>query len=347
MSTLLSLPIPTRRVFRLAFGMGLATLISYAFMPIFASTFILLVLFIMIPPMPPPDFKALLKLLTVLVISMSWGIFLGIILTYIPALGLLLFMIGMTFTIGLGLKKPELGIVSILFIVGQTIIAAITLKSSAMGVMMIFIMLAGFTFAFLMAWLGHIFFLRENKTEEFAKPIKSDSQWIPIRATIIMLPPFLLALQDLFFIPLLIKGSFLAQQIDTRDVKQQVKELMLATLIGAATTIILWNTVSLWPNLIFFALCLTLTVYLLACPLYQAWKSGYDFAFWQNALVTLIILIGPAVQDPTFSDDIQNKMWVRIALFLAVSLYSILAVQILDTLFNAARAPKKDKQWNT
>ena len=348
MNALVSLPIATRRVYRLAFGMGLATLISYALMPDFASIFILLVLFIMIPPMPPPNAKALLKLLLILIISTSWGIFLGLTLSLIPTIGLILFGIGMVFTIGLGLKKPELGIVSMLFIVGQTIVAAMSLTSASLGIMMMVMMLGGFIFAFFMAWLSHLFLLRENTVENFVQPVQSNSKWIPIRATIIMLPPFLMVLQDLFFIPLLIKGSLLAQQIDKRSVKQQVIELMLATLVGVTVTIILWNVLSFWPNLIFFSLCLTLTVYLLACPLYKVWKSGYDFAFWQNALVTLIILIGPTVQDPVFSDDIQSKMWVRIGLFFSISLYSIMAVNILDTLYTLWRNNKKTKtQWTT
>ena len=121
-----------------------------------------------------------------------------------------------------------------------------------------------------------------------------------------------------------------------------MKDIFLSTTIGAFAALVLWNMLALWPNVLFFSLCLMFTVYLLACPLYQAWKSSYNFSFWKDALVTVMILIGPAVHDPMLSDDIHSKMLIRISLLLLVSLYSILAIHILDTLYGVYKSNKKE-----
>ncbi|MFK7974804.1 MAG: hypothetical protein AB8C02_01625 [Halioglobus sp.] len=325
-----SLPTETRRVWRLAFGAGFATLVSYALMPDFAYLFVLLSVFIMLPPRPPPAFADLVKLLLVLVLSTLWGMALGILLSWIPALGLLLFFVGMTITLRFGLARPEMGVVSMLFIVGQTIIAAISMRSAQLGLVMMLVMLSAFVFAFLVAWLSYVFLLREDTVGEVQQPLPVTHTWVSLRAALVILPPFLAVLHDLFFIPLLIKGSFLAQQTNTKGAWQQARELLLATLIGSVATVVLWNILSLWPNLLFLSLCIAFAVYVIAGYLYGAWKSRFDFAFWQNVLVTMLILVGPAVQDPAFGNDVQQAMWIRIGLFFAVSLYTVLAVQLLD-----------------
>lgn len=335
MKAMNKLPIPARRVFRLAFGGGMATLIAYSFFPDYAYIFVLLALLIMMPPAPPPASKLLIKLLVILCIALFWGLCLGQIFIIIPSIGLILFMIGIAATIKLGISKPEMAIVSMLFVVGQTIVTVVSYQSSAVALTMIGMMMGGFIFAFALAWFSHLFFLRENTDMKPPDPDANDSHWVPVRAAIIMLPPFLMALQNLFFIPLLIKGSILAQQNDKRNVMIQARDLMLGTIFGAIMAMTLWNILQIWPSLIFFTLCLTVAIYIMACYLYNIWATRHGFLFWQNALVTLVILIGPAVQDPTFSDNIDQKMWIRVFLFLAVSLYNIAAVQLLDTLHDA------------
>ena len=321
-----------RRVWRLAFGVGLAALLSYALAPDMASIFVLLALFILLPPKAPPTMGELLKLLFMLVLATVWGMTLGLLIGWIPPLGILLFVTGMVFTLRFGLARPDLGIVSMLFIVGQTLIAVVSFRSVQLGMAMMLMMLCGFVFAFAVAWLSHVFLMRDAGPEILPVPPSIRDPWVPVRAVLVMLPPFFAALQDLFFIPLLIKGAFLAQQVNTDTAKQQAMELVLATLIGSAATVLLWELLSLWPSLVFLSVSLMLAVYLLACPLYGAWRSRFGFPFWQNVLVTMIILIGPAVQDPVFSDDVREKMWIRIGLFLGLSLYSILTVKLLDGL---------------
>ena len=333
-------PSAVLRVWRLAFGVGLAALLSYALAPDMASIFVLLALFILLPPKAPPALGELVKLLFILVLATVWGMALGVLIGWIPALGIGLFLIGMVFTLRFGLARPDLGIISMLFTVGQTLIAAVSFRSVELGVAMMLMMIGGFVFAFAVAWLSHVFLMRDAEPQVMPVPPANRDPWVSVRAALIMLPPFFAALQDLFFIPLLIKGAFLAQQVNTDTARQQAVELVLATLIGSLATVLLWQVLSLWPNLIFLSLCLMLAIYLLACPLYGAWRSRFNFLFWQNVLVTMIILIGPAVQDPVFGDDVREKMWIRIGLFLCISLYSILAVKLLDGLRGIALARK-------
>ena len=55
-------------------------------------------------------------------------------------------------------------------------------------------------------------------------------------------------------------------------------------------------------------------------------------SFWQNLVVTLLILLGPAVEDSANGKDVYAAFAVRMGLFIAVALYAWLAVYLLEQL---------------
>jgi hypothetical protein len=53
-------------------------------------------------------------------------------------------------------------------------------------------------------------------------------------------------------------------------------------------------------------------------------------SFWQNAGVTMFILLGPAVEDSASGTDVDTAFVTRMALFVAVTLYACSAVYVLE-----------------
>ncbi|SAL86388.1 hypothetical protein AWB67_07185 [Caballeronia terrestris] len=62
-------------------------------------------------------------------------------------------------------------------------------------------------------------------------------------------------------------------------------------------------------------------------------------SFWLNTLVTLIILLGQSVQDSAAGKDVYTAFAIRMGLFIAVTLYACLMLQLLDPRRRAPTPP--------
>jgi hypothetical protein len=91
-------------------------------------------------------------------------------------------------------------------------------------------------------------------------------------------------------------------------------------LLGIAT--------NLW---MFFWLILLFGVYF-ASKLYRLIRSRFPASFWLNVATTMLILLGPAVEDSANGKDVYTAFAVRMGLFVAVTLYAWLAVYVLEYL---------------
>jgi FtsH-binding integral membrane protein len=87
---------------------------------------------------------------------------------------------------------------------------------------------------------------------------------------------------------------------------------------------------NLW---MFFWWMLLLGVYF-ASKLYQVVPGRFSASFWQNVVVTMLLLLGPAVQDSASGKDVYAAFAVRMGLFVAVTLYAWLAIVVLEQLRN-------------
>jgi hypothetical protein len=85
---------------------------------------------------------------------------------------------------------------------------------------------------------------------------------------------------------------------------------------------------NLW---MFFWLMLLFGVYM-ASKIYQLIPTRYPASFWMNVGMTMLILLGPAVEDSNTGKDVYAAFFVRMGLFIAVTLYAWLAVYALEYL---------------
>ena len=85
---------------------------------------------------------------------------------------------------------------------------------------------------------------------------------------------------------------------------------------------------NLW---MFFWLMLLFGVYF-SSKLYRLIPSRFPASFWLDVAVTMLILLGPAVQDSDTGKDVYMAFAVRMGLFVAVTCYALLAVYFLEYL---------------
>ena len=75
--------------------------------------------------------------------------------------------------------------------------------------------------------------------------------------------------------------------------------------------------------------------------LYRLLASRFPASFWLNVAVTMLILLGPAVEDSDSGKDVYAAFAVRMGLFFAVTLYAWLAVSALEWLRERRRSPPR------
>eukprot|EP00494_Astrolonche_serrata_P011990 UN12089 len=118
------------------------------------------------------------------------------------------------------------------------------------------------------------------------------------------------------------KSVSLGQQSSFVTARSAGRELLGSTFLGGCYAILFWFALGLYTNLwMYFLLMLLLGIYV-ACKIYQVLPSRFPATFWTNTLATMLILLGPAVEDSANGDDVYKAFAVRMSLFIAVTLYA-------------------------
>ena len=344
-------PLSARRCYRLAFGVGLVTAIAYgAAMKLGFVSVLLAAMFVAVPG-PPVAVKAGFALISVMIFTSIWGLLVAEVILHAPDAGIIVIMAGIAIA-GVVATKPGKGLIATLMVLGNTVIAVIAYQSSATAVAVAKSLVAGVAIGVLISQIAHVFFPEDPRPAKppvaaaaAAPEDAGQSSWIGLRSALIMLPPVLLALNNpSAYIVLLMKGSALTQQVGTGSARAVALELVLSTALGGALSVLIWWVLSLWPGLFLFVMLLALVTLWIARPMYGAVKSKYRFEHWLNVLVTLVILIGPAVADADPSANIQREMLSRLLSFILLSLYAAGMVHLLDSFRERRRAAASDAE---
>ena len=136
------------------------------------------------------------------------------------------------------------------------------------------------------------------------------------------------------YLPIILKSVSLSQQGSVIEARHAGRELLGSTFLAGLFAILFWFMLDLVTNLwMFFWWMLLLGVYF-SSKLYQVVPGRFSASFWQNVVVTMLLLLGPAVQDSASGKDVYAAFAVRMGLFVAVTLYAWLAIVVLEQLRN-------------
>jgi hypothetical protein len=328
------MPIAAKRVFRLSLTVALSLAVSYGTaqtMPFIAPLFAFMLGAAPKPPMGP---KGLAGLLLVLTVMLSSGLLLVPLLMYYPATGLMLALLGLFLAnyVTLNLGKAPVGS---LLTLGIALISAMGLMGPGVAPLIIQALCINILVAVVCQWVVYPFFPEPagQAPPAPAPPQPAQSSWLALRATLIVYPGYLLVLANpAAYAPIIMKSVALGQQAETTDAKVAGRELLGSTLMAAALAILMWFGLKLAPNLwMFFLWTLAFSLFVIA-KFYGLLSSRYTPGFWQNVLVTLFILIGPAVGDTESGKDPYKASMVRLGLFVGVTLYAWLMLVFLEWL---------------
>lgn len=338
------MPIGARRTFRLASVIALSLAIAYGMgmpLPFFAPLFGLL---LTAAPAPPMGLKGLAGLTLMVTITLGVGLVLTPLLANYPFSAVLIIAAGLytSTVIAVALRKD---LVSALLTMGFTLIPAAGLVDHAIAVTVIQALLLGIGIAIASQWIIYPFFPEDPQRKTAASPPSVDAsltRWIALRSALIVLPPVLMAFSNpSLYLPMIMKSVLLAQQGSVSSARSAGRQMIGATLLAGLFAILFWFALKICPILwIFFLLMLLFSLYF-AAKLYGIIPSRYPAAFWQDVVVNLLILLGPAVEDSANGKDVYQAFAVRFCLFIAVALYAWAAIATLEWL----RGGRKTAAW--
>lgn len=322
-----------RRALRLAFGTAACLAASYGLgLPIpFLPP--VLTLFLLAMSNQPLTLKASLGLAVLAAVTTGGGLLLIPLLRYYPASGVLLVGLCLFLCFRRALHGGNL-LVSTFLTIGLTLVSAAGTRDFAIALTVIEALVKGLLLSGLAATLAHRLFPEPaGFAAAPARPLPDPEEgaWIALRATLVVLPAFLLALIDpASYVPLVMKSVALGQQVCETRARDAGRELLGSTLLGGLLAMGFWWALGILPHLWTFFLWTLLFVLLLARRLYRLTGTRQSPGFWLNSAATLLILLGQSVQDSAAGKDVYTAFAVRMGLFVAVTLYACAAVHLID-----------------
>ncbi len=327
------MPLPARRVFRLALVMALSAVaafvlgLKFSFMPPVMAVLLTAL------PLPPPRPKAVLVLMVVIVLTTGVGLLMIPLLLHYPLTAVLLVGLGVYVSAYLmvGLRQDALGI---FLATGFVLVSVMGVASEALARAMIEGMATGAAVAVFCQWLVAPLF-PEEPTPSLPSPSQNgtgQADWIALRGTLVVLPVWLAALHAPFtWAAALTKALTIGQQRSYDGARLAGLELVGSTFTGGLLAVVFWLLLGILPNLwILFLLALLAGLYG-GGKLFGVLPSRFPATFWSNSLVTMWILLAPAVSDSEVGKDVYQAFFQRFMLFLGVTLYAWAALVLLES----------------
>jgi hypothetical protein len=322
-----------KAVLRLAIGVGLAVLIAYGLaLPLPFVPCVLTVLLLSKPGPPIPFVKGAVLALVIAALLVAGVLMVPILENYavtgVVLTGALLYAV---FFAGARRANPLTIIlviaIALIPVAGVADQALVTVLSVAFGV--------GLGTGVLVGGISHVFFPDAPAPATVASTPASVSQeeasWAALQATLVLMPVFVLALTNPdLYLAAIIKTAMLGQQANSTSARSAGRELVGSTLMGAWMATLVWLGLSMRPNLWMLMLWLVAAALWAGAKLFGVRRTSFPPSFWSNALVTMLILLGPGIEDAAVGKDVYSASATRVALFIAVSLYAWATVWVLE-----------------
>ncbi|TGD72685.1 DUF2955 domain-containing protein [Mangrovimicrobium sediminis] len=334
------MPLAARRSYRLAFTAGLALALGYALGLTIPYLPPILALLLGAKPAPPPGAKQTLVLSLFLALALGIGLLIGPLLQFAPVPALLIVACGLFFSNRLAILKGKEAPATLLAF-GFTVITAASAVSQALASAIIAAMVVGIVVTVVSQWLLYPLFPEDPGPPPPAPPAPDVAQgdWLCLRATLIVMPAFLIAMSNVaLYLPFLVKSILLGREATQVRLRQANRELLGSTALGGLCAVLVWFCLGLAVNLWFYTGWVTLVCLVLGGATFGALRSRLAPTFWINTMTTMLILLGAAVQDSANGRDVYQAFAVRMALFFAVTLYALLAMHLLEWWRGAPRA---------
>jgi hypothetical protein len=322
-----------KAVLRLAAGLGLAVLVAYGLaLPLPYALCVMASLVLCKPGPPIPLFKGVVMALVVAAVVAAGVLMVPILENYawagVVLTGALLYVVFLPGAGGGGAQATILAM-------AVTLIPVAGVAEQALGPLLGLTLALGIGTGVLVSNASHALFPEAPAPARKAAtpaPLNRDAaNWTAVRATLVVMPVFVLALTNpAFYLAAIMKAVALGQQAGSTSARSGGRELVGSTLMGAWMAALLWAGLSLRPNLWMLMLWMAAAALWAGARLFRTRPTALPPSFWRNALVTMLILLGPAIEDSDAGKDVFSASAMRVSLFIGVALYAWATVWALE-----------------
>jgi hypothetical protein len=328
-----------KAVLRLAIGLGLAVLLAYGLaLPVPYAVCVMAVVVLCKPGPPIPFLKGVVAAIVIAAL-MAAGVLMVPILEHYAVTGIVLTgaLLYAVFFSGRGSANPQTTILAIAI----TLIPVAGVAEQALAPLLGVTLALGIVTGVLVSSASHALFpenaVPAHKAATPASVSRESANWMAVRATLVVMPVFVLALTNpAFYLPTIMKAVALGQQACSTSARSAGRELVGSTLMGAWMAALVWFGLSLRPNLWMLMLWMVAAALWAGARLFGVKATSLPPSFWRDALVTMLILLGPAIEDSANGKDVFSASVVRVGLFVGVALYAWATVWVLE-LWRASR----------
>ena len=328
-----------KAVLRLAIGLGVAVLIAYGLALPLPYVVCLLAVLVLCKPEPPLPLLKAAVVAALLALLLVAGVLMVPLLENYPLSGVLLTGVVLhgLFFFGLRSGSP----VTVILVVSFTLVPVAGVAEQGLVTIISVALAAGIAVGGLASSISHAFFPdAAQPARKAAKPpgvSRAAANWIALRGMLVVMPVFVLALTNpSFYLAAIMKTVTLGQQACTTDTRSAGRELVPSTLMGAAMALVVWFGLSLWPSLWMLLCWLMAAAFWAGVRLYGVRATRFSPSFWNSALITMLILLGPAIEDSANGQGVLAASAVRVGLYVAVAAYAWAIVWALER-WRAAR----------
>ena len=322
-----------KAVLRLAVGLGLAVFIAYGFA--LPAPFVVCVLAVLLlsKPGPPIPFLKGAVLAFVIAALLAVGILMVPVLEHYAVSGVVLTGVLLYAVLFAGARRANP--LTIFLVIALTIIPVAGVAEQALGTALAAAVGVGLATGVLVGLVSHALSPDAPAPADVsATPATVSSEaarWIALQTTLVVMPVFVLALTNpALYLATIMKTVTVSQQASSLDARSAGRELVGSTLMGAWLATLVWFGLSVRPNLWMLALWLMATTLWVGRRMFGVKPSRFAPTFWSNALVTMLILLGPAIEDAAVGKDVYSASATRVALFVGVALYAWATVWALE-----------------
>jgi hypothetical protein len=322
-----------KAVLRLAIGVGLTVLIAYGLA--LPAPFVICVMTVLLlcKPGPPIPFPKGALMAVVIAALLAAGVLMVPILENYAVTGVMLtsVLLYVVFFAGARSANP----LTIILVIAFTVIPVAGVADQALGTVLSVAVGVGLGTGVLVNGFSHAFFPDApgpvNIAAAPATVSPETASWKSLQATLVVMPVFLVALTNpAFYLPAILKTVTVGQQAGSTSARSAGRELVGSTLMGAWMATLVWFGLSLRPNLWMLMLWMMAAALWAGAKLFGIKPTSFAPSFWSNALVTMLILLGPAIEDAAIGKDVYSASATRVALFVAVALYAWATVWVLE-----------------
>ena len=322
-----------KAVLRLAIGLGLSVLIAYGLALPAPFAACMLTAFLLCKPGPPIPFLKGVVMAVVITALLVAGVLMVPLLEHYALVGVVLTAVVLYALFFTGARSANP--LTIFLVIAFTFIPVAGVADQALSTKISVVVGVGLGTGVLVSVVSHAFFPDApgpaNIPAAPAGVSLETARWKALQATLVVMPAFVLALTNpAFYLPIIMKSVTLGQQAGATNAASAGRELVGSTFMGALMAALVWFGLTLRPNLWMLMLWMVAVALWTGARVFRVKPTSEPPSFWLNALVTMLILLGPAIEDSAAGKDVWRASVIRVSLFIAVALYAWATVWALE-----------------